>query len=1471
MCYLYIGVEYITLQEDQIDEDLLEELNTEFSHIMRLVKAAFCDKVKENATISTEIRNWVECYLHLEYGTIDNDLDDIFKKIDHYYDFIDCSLIVNMCKEFFHDDQERNYLVDELNTYSKKAKAFRSSKSIFELKKMLQRVYGPFRTHLEDMPLIFIRLQTQWSEVNIDGLYILVRNLLPKKLKESLMKVIEIDFSSVVIKFTVINITADSLIEYAEGKLQFMRLIGIFSLNINDHAVLQEDENMNFTFELALLEAVTAGHNEAVEFLLQLETVNIDHTNEEGKTALMLACERGHEDIVHSLLSAGANVNLQDNNGWTALMRAVRHNRISIINMLLQADAWLKLPNGPTEILMKACKSGDIQRVKLLLKDKVDPNTINKDGKTALMLASERGHEDIVHSLLSAGANVFLQDNKRWAAPMAAIYNTSTIDKILMNACQRGDTEDKLLVKLLLIDKVDPNTKNKEGLTALMLACERGHEDIVHSLLSAGANVNLQDINGWTALMRAIRHNHISIINMLLQANANPHMKTSNGSNALIIASVDGHYEVVRLLISIGVDYKYQQEDGGNAFMLACQNGHTQIVELLLKEQVDPNVQSKDGRNALMLACQNGHTQIVELLLKEQLDPNVKNKDGRNALILACATGHTQIVELLLKEQVDPNVQDKDGVNAFMAACLEGHTQIVELLLKEQVDPNFQNKDGVNAFMPACQDGHTQIVELLLKEQVDPNVQNKDGMNCFMLACQNGHTQIVELLLKEQVDPNVQNKDGFNAFMVACATGHTQIVELMLKKKVDPNVQSKDGENAFMFACATGHTQIVELLLKKQVDPNVQNKDGVNGFMLACENGHTQIVELLLKEQVDPNVQNKDGMNCFMLACQNGHTQTVELLLKEQVDPNVQNKDGWNAFMLACATGHTQIVELMLKKKVDPNVQSKDGENAFMFACATGHTQIVELLLKKQVDPNVQNKDGRNAFMVACQNGHTEIVELLLNNINLNATDKNGYTALMKTCFSETDNSEIIVQLLLQAGADPEVQVESNTDVPFVNGCTALMFAIISSHLQRVKSLLEAGADPNLKHTSGMTPYAVAVMMGQPNIAKILIESGANINDNISFNPASFITGGAVSVHYSTSAVQINVLMIACECGHLDIVQILLENGADPSICDNNGDNALHHTLLSKTNGKGTLEITLLLLQTVDPNIANKRGRTALMYACANGHREVIEHLLRTYDLDLSLTDNDGSTALYYAAHGGHIEVINVLLSNYDYNQEEIERALTAACYGGHKELIKELADKANNLTENQKEIVNTCINNVAIVASGSLNLPLIESTGLTPLMLATSCGSVGVVQVMLLISGADVNKQDKYLQYSPLLYAVSGSKSVAMVQYLLDCDADVNVISSDEQTPLDIARHYELDDITQLLESNGGKTYSSIMKFSAKEVQVPLSTVQKVIDNIDLIALDTNVVPGSASFNIHVPSFSFAQILPFTTCTKYF
>uniref|UniRef100_A0A1X7TAB2 Phosphodiester glycosidase domain-containing protein n=1 Tax=Amphimedon queenslandica TaxID=400682 RepID=A0A1X7TAB2_AMPQE len=469
-------------ENEEIEEKVytsLDVLRRWFSKLAKNFKLIFREKNKHNSQLATDVSEWLTVHMKWEEGSVVNSLDDIFRKIQPYYDFIDCKLLLDMSNEFlqdatFTDDGVTCKLVDELHSHTLMSKRLCKSNTVSDLEKLLQEHYKHFDRNMDNLPCINIHLQTCWDDISIDGLYELIEKLLPQKhrepeYKQSIIKHIIIRNKCIVIKLYILDITADSLIEYTGGKLQFMRLIGIFSLYINDHPVLQENENMKFTFELVLLEAVTAGNNEAVEFLLQLETVNIDHTNEEGKTALMIACEKGHEDIVHSLLSAEANVNIQDNKGWTALM-----------------------------------------------------------------IASE--------------------------------------------------------------------------------------------------------------------HNHISIIHMLLQANANPHLKKSNGSNAVMIASGNGNDEVVELLISKGVDYKYQREDGWNAFMLACQNGHTQVVKLLLKKQVDPKVQRNNGGNAFMLACQFGHIQIVELLLKEKVDPNVQRNDEMNAFMLACHSGHSQIVELLMKE-----------------------------------------------------------------------------------------------------------------------------------------------------------------------------------------------------------------------------------------------------------------------------------------------------------------------------------------------------------------------------------------------------------------------------------------------------------------------------------------------------------------------------------------------------------------------------------------------------------------------------------------------------------------------------------------------------------------------------------------------------------------------------------------------------------------------------------------------------
>ena len=310
------------LHDEEKTRDSLKGLNNNFSLVMIDIEEAFDNEIKDNPKLLKKITTWLRYREDLKYhadtiATLNNvsTLADVFTAIRPLFDCTDCALLVNMCQQFIPNAKEE---VSKLASHHERAKEFCRSTTVKQLKDDLEKIYRPhLATNFKNMPKIVVKLQNKWLDVKEEMLHSFIRKLLPIKSSQSLIDYIDIIPGSVTIIYYVQDCTADMLKEHLQTKMQFMRLIGIFSLYINDQPVLQEDENMNFTFELALLEAVTAGNNEAVEFLLQLETVNIDHTNEEGKTALMLACERGHEDIVHSLQSAGANVDVRSIREWT--------------------------------------------------------------------------------------------------------------------------------------------------------------------------------------------------------------------------------------------------------------------------------------------------------------------------------------------------------------------------------------------------------------------------------------------------------------------------------------------------------------------------------------------------------------------------------------------------------------------------------------------------------------------------------------------------------------------------------------------------------------------------------------------------------------------------------------------------------------------------------------------------------------------------------------------------------------------------------------------------------------------------------------------------------------------------------------------------------------------------------------------------------------------------------------------------
>ena len=731
-------VKTVMLENEEKEEELqtsLEHLDRNFSVLMVAVRSSLDHKVHHQQLVLVDFIRWIEHRMKW-VGQLSSiiDLDEIFLKLHPYFDFLDCGLIVDMSEQFLKDIPfGDNGLVIQLKEHKVEAKNLRSSSTVKQLRDDLKKIYFPHHTNPSNMPQIYIALNSTWDEVNIKQLYLLIGHLLPYKSKQSILKYIEIHTGSVHIKYIVNESNADCLIAYVQGKLEFMRLIGIFGLTINGEPILKEDENMNFTFESALLEAANIGHNEAIQFLLKIGDVNIQ--NNEGWTALLIASQNGHTQVVEQLLKEHADVNIQTNDGLTALMIASQ--------------------NGHTQV------------VEQLHKEHANINIQNNDGWTALMIASQNGHTQVVEQLLKEHANVNIQSKYGWTA--------------LIIASRNGHTE---IIEQLLKEHADVNIQNKNRRTALMIASQYGHTQVVEQLLKEHADVNIQNSDGWTALMIASQNGHIDVVDILLKEDADVNILAKNKATPLIIASQKGHIQVVQQLVKELVDIDVQMKDGSTALMLACYYGHLEVAECLLQSFADPHIIAYNGSTAFSLAAYNGNRDLVNMLL-DKAEPTTDEIE--KAVVLSCYGGHPTLINFLSNKLPYLTNDQRE----LLDSCIKG--DLATVIMKTLGSPDTPLVLGLTPLMIASSCGHVDIVDALIQAGADVNKQESHlGLTPLFFAISGSKSSsITEVLIMYGASPNIiadsstpldiANEKTIRELLISC--GGQTISQLQGKKK----------------------------------------------------------------------------------------------------------------------------------------------------------------------------------------------------------------------------------------------------------------------------------------------------------------------------------------------------------------------------------------------------------------------------------------------------------------------------------------------------------------------------------------------------------------------------------------------------------------------------------------------------------------------------------------------------------------
>ncbi|XP_071084668.1 uncharacterized protein [Haliotis cracherodii] len=249
-----------------------------------------------------------------------------------------------------------------------------------------------------------------------------------------------------------------------------------------------------------------------------------------------------------------------------------------------------------------------------------------------------------------------------------------------------------------------------------------------------------------------------------------------------------------------------------------------------------------------------------------------------------------------------------------------------------------------------------------------------------------------------------------------------------------------------------------------------------------------------------------------------------------------------------------------------------------------------------------------------------------------------------------------------------------------------LLEASRKGNMAAVKQILAAGrADVNCRDEVGWTPVMRAAYKGHRDVVELLVSEGADVSlvDEDGDNTLHFACwrGDVETVKFvlSLHVADINSrggrsrtpVMEAALGGHRDVVELLVSEGADVSLVDEDGDNTLHFACW-----RGDVETVkfVLSLHVADINSRGGRSRTPVMWAAWRGHRDVVE-LLVSEGADVSLVDEYGDNILHWACWGGDVETVKCVLSlnvvDIDARNNDGQTAADVARRRGHQEVVK--------------------------------------------------------------------------------------------------------------------------------------------------------------------------------------------------------
>lgn len=503
-------------------------------------------------------------------------------------------------------------------------------------------------------------------------------------------------------------------------------------------------------------------------------------------------------------------------------------------------------------------------------------------------------------------------------------------------------------------------------------------------------------------------------------------------------------------------------------------------------------------------------------LIGRKVPIDSRNELGDTPLMIAVRLRNFKMAMFLVNSGADLSLTNTNGEDILYISCMCGFEGAVDRMVTE-CSVNFEDSHKLTTpLMQASRKGSVGTVRSLLGAGASVDAQNGKGNTALIMACANGHCSVVSVLSEHDASTDLCNVRENTPLAVAVNRKRLDVVKILLNSgaRVDP--KNEDLNTPLSLACVHGTVDIIRYLVVYGANVNSKNIDHETPLTISATSGCLEAVEFLVNQGGNFNHVDCHGYTAVTNACIMGYVDVVEFLLSRGV--SLDNVGTQSPLSCAASSNCCKMVEYLLMKGAKINSYDGYSLTPLSSAIVSGSVEATVLLLERGADTlNVPNSLVSDACIVEDLETSLEMIETLVSfGVSIDSLDGSGRSAIFRCAEMGLYKT---LEFLISTGADTGVRDTSD--------CSVLHIAAAHGSKRCIDYLISIGFPCDIGSRKGI-PLSVAVCHNADSeVCSRLVSPG---------------TPGYKNETYGASMIE------ASYRNRLDVVLLLLENGVSPTV-----------------------------------------------------------------------------------------------------------------------------------------------------------------------------------------------------------------------------------------------------------------------------------------------------------------------------------